>query len=337
MPNHVQNVVRLQGDEKRVKEILETVKNDQYGLGSVDFEKIDPMPPSLHIDSGDRTYRLQNVYREFLESGSENEKEYLDQHPRITPEEWELGKQAYENIQEYGALTWYEWRIAHWGTKWNAYGLSENTAQEPRNELRFQTAWDAPHPLLQRLSEMYPDVLFEYEWADEDIGSNCGRKKLLDGEIIDGYYPEGKAAMDFAINLWGYMPEDLNLALNATGTEYIGTETEDFELIELFGSPALFSSERMSANDVPAGLYCYNLRRADDGNAFATVEPRVRVNCAGSVITNTPLDFGEQGFIAFTEDTAPNFLGQELTLGEYLRGEFEMEEEQEDRMEGMQL
>ena len=115
MPNHVQNIVRLQGDEKRVQEILEAVKSDQYGLGSVDFEKIIPMPPPLHIECGSKTDRGLNAYRDFLKSEAESEKEYLDQKPTITPEEWELGKQAYENIREYGAPTWYEWSVAHWG------------------------------------------------------------------------------------------------------------------------------------------------------------------------------------------------------------------------------
>lgn len=130
MPNHVQNVVRLQGDEKRIREVLETVKNDQYGIGSVDFEKIIPMPQSLRIECGSKTDRGLSAYRDFLKSESESEKEYLDQNPDITPEEWEFGKQAYENIREYGAPTWYEWSIAHWGTKWNAYGMSENTTGE---------------------------------------------------------------------------------------------------------------------------------------------------------------------------------------------------------------
>ena len=335
MPNHVQNVIRLHGDEKRIREVLEAIKNDQYGVGSVDFEKIIPMPPALHIECGSKTEQGLTAYRGFLKSDAESVKEYLDQNPDITPEEWELGKQACENICNYGAPTWYEWRIARWGTKWNAYGMSENTTGEPKDELRFQTAWSAPHPLLERLSEMYPDVVFEHEWADEDLGSNCGRKKLLDGETIEIYYPEGTAAMGFAMDMWGYEPADLELALNSAETKYIDTEADNYELIELFGKPALFSNERISANDIPAGLYCYNLRHTDDGSAFATIEPRVRVNFAGSVITDTPIDFGKQKSIAFTEETSPNFLGQELTFGEYMRGEFEMNEEQENKMEDM--
>ena len=237
MPNHVQNIVRLQGDEKRVQEILEAVKSDQYGLGSVDFEKIIPMPSPLHIECGSKTDRGLNAYRDFLKSEAESEREYLDQKPTITPEEWELGKQAYENIREYGAPTWYEWSVAHWGTKWNAYGMSENAGEGQSNELRFQTAWSAPRPILEKLARMYPRITFEHEWADEDIGVNCGRHIYQGGERVEEYYPEGDVqSTEFALSVWDYDASDLSLTLNAAGTKYINMEMEEYELIELFGN-----------------------------------------------------------------------------------------------------
>ena len=108
-------------------------------------------------------------------------------------------------------------------------------------------------------------------------------------------------------------------------------------MIELFGKPALFSNSRITQKDIPQGLYCYDLRHSDDGDRFCTVEPRVAVNHGGSVITDEPLDFGEKGYIAFTEDTEPNFLGQELTIAEYMRGEFEQTEAMEQTPGEMQL
>ena len=89
--------------------------------------------------------------------------------------------------------------------------------------------------------------------------------------------------------------------------------------------------------DIPEGLYCYDIRHSDDGGRFCSVEPRVGVNHGGSVITDMPLDFGEKGYLSFTEDTEPNFLGQELTIGEYMRGEFEQTEAMEQVPGEMQL
>lgn len=49
--------------------------------------------------------------------------------------------------------------------------------------LTFQTAWAGPHPILQRLSEMFPDIAFRHRWADEDIGANCGERCYFGGEM----------------------------------------------------------------------------------------------------------------------------------------------------------
>lgn len=72
---------------------------------------------------------------------------------------------------------------------------------------------------------------------------------------------------------------------------------DTYELIEMFGRPMLFADERLSDADIPAELYCYHLRESDDGDSFCTIEPKVGVNHGGSVITDKPIDFGEQGYI----------------------------------------
>ena len=40
---------------------------------------------------------------------------------------------------------------------------------------RFTPLGVLPTPL-SKLAESYPEVSLEHEWADEDIGMNCGRK-----------------------------------------------------------------------------------------------------------------------------------------------------------------
>ena len=44
MPNHVQNHIKVSGNPQRVQEFLEKVQNDEYGIGTLDFQKIIPMP-----------------------------------------------------------------------------------------------------------------------------------------------------------------------------------------------------------------------------------------------------------------------------------------------------
>lgn len=344
MPNHVVNHISLQGDPEKIRSMLETIKSDEHGIGSVDFNKIIPMSKSLDIEAGSRTDRGLKVYRDFIDvytlAGTmnmdklrnipvESEEIFLRQRTDIRRDEWELGKAAWRNIRDFGAPTWYDWCISNWGTKWNAYGYSEDTIDyHDGDTLCFQTAWSAPHPILEKLTQMFPDIMLEHEWADEDIGQNCGRYSYQNGERIEEYYPESEAeAVEFACKLWDYDPLDLDLCLNSEGTKYIHLELEEYQQIELLGKPALFTNARLTDADIPQGLYCYHLRHSDDGGRFCSVKPRVGVNHGGSVITKEPIDFGKQGYISFTEDTEPNFTGGEQTLGEFLKSDAPQESE----------
>ena len=125
--------------------------------------------------------------------------------------------------------------------------------------------------------------------------------------------------------------------LNKSETAYINIENEKYDLIELFGKPALFTNDKLTNADIPQGLCCYHLRHSDDGSRFCSIEPKVGVNHGGSVITKEPLDFGKQGYISFTEDTELNFIGEELTMGEYMQGKFEETQGESQQSGGMQL
>ena len=155
---------------------------------------------------------------------------------------------------------------------------------------------------------------------------NCGERSYLGGEITDWFIPEGIQATEFALEIWGYEPPELDLVKNSTGTEYINVEDKSYRLIEILGKPALFSNEHICPEDIPEGFFCYNLRVSDDGDWFAVAEPKVTVNYGGSIITNEPLDLGESGYTPFDEDTEPNFTGEELTIGEFMNSKFEQEQ-----------
>ena len=67
MPNHVENHIEFSGDTRQIKTMLESIKNDEYGIGTIDFNKIIPMPESLHIEAGSRTDQGLKAYRDFIE------------------------------------------------------------------------------------------------------------------------------------------------------------------------------------------------------------------------------------------------------------------------------
>ena len=55
MPNHITNILKFKGDSEQVHAMLDKIKSDELGFGSVDFNKIIPMPESLNIEAGSRT------------------------------------------------------------------------------------------------------------------------------------------------------------------------------------------------------------------------------------------------------------------------------------------
>ena len=93
-----------------------------------------------------------------------------------------------------------------------------------------------------------------------------------------------------------------------------------YQEVELFGQPALFSNERIAADDLPDGLFCYDLRGSDDDpGAPVAVEERVMVNHAGSVITAKPLELPEEGHLPLTDESGLDFNGGEKTAQRFLQ------------------
>lgn len=100
---------------------------------------------------------------------------------------------------------------------------------------------------------------------------------------------------------------------------------EQLQEIEIFDKPGLFSNSRLRDEDVPEGLYRYDLRGSDyDPGQPVTVEKNVVVNHAASVLMAEELDVGVAGRLELGEE-GMNFTGVELTVREF------MEEQQQKR------
>lgn len=110
----------------------------------------------------------------------------------------------------YGKNNWYDWSVANWGTKWNAYEGNEMYRWRKGRLLyegvSFLTAWSAPFPILLKLSEMFSDVTITHYYADEDIGYNCGKFVYKNGikEDMTEFGDGSDEATRFACDVWGY-------------------------------------------------------------------------------------------------------------------------------------
>lgn len=125
------------------------------------------------------------------EKGSKEEKETYQEIKT-------LGEQALKNKQDHGFTDWYDWSVHNWGTKWCAYeheGFEDKVSlkkaiQEGFVVIRFDTAWGAPLPIIEKVAGMFKEHELYFRWADEDIGSNCGHFKLRNGDPVDVDMPE---------------------------------------------------------------------------------------------------------------------------------------------------
>lgn len=163
--------------------MFEAIKNDEIGLGSLDFNKVIPTPANIYQGNLGKTER-----------------------------------------EKYGKNNWLDWNIANWGTKWNSYGYHpEYTPKEFDGEhLKFQTAWSCASPIIAALAEKYPDLSFEYLWADEDFGNNTGKKEYENGEEIFSSIPQGgsKEALELAAEVHGIDLADEGYLYNEATNRY---------------------------------------------------------------------------------------------------------------------
>ena len=99
-----------------------------------------------------------------------------------------------------------------------------------------------------------------------------------------------------------------------------------YQEVEIFDIPALFSNGRIASENIPEGLFRYDLRGSDyDPGYPVTVEERVVVNHAGTILTAKPLKLPESGRLALTDEEGLNFTGGEITAYQF------REEQKKDR------
>lgn len=165
MPNYIKNRLVIKGTSEQI----EGVKNFLKPKEPTQWEN---QEESVAMDFNNITPMPKWVYQGNL--GTKEEEKY--------------GK---ENC-------WYEWSIKNWGTKWNAFSSSSHD-----NIIEFETAWNGVPKLITKLGVIFPNIEFEYLFADEDIGYNLSKYEFKDTKITETSFVKGsKTAQEFALNLW---------------------------------------------------------------------------------------------------------------------------------------
>lgn len=228
MPNHVRNVLKMEGIE--TLPIFRTEYNEweKKNEVSLDFDKLIPMPARLNVDSGSEDtyiiYYLTDRCTMPLRDLPEDAKQIIRKHVTnmICGDDWpeevfkralsfthgctdeekeeyyQKGKTYVWNILEYGWPTWYEWRRDKWGTKWNAYDCVIE-----KDQITFSTAWSSPEPVINKLAEMYSESHIEHIWADEDMGRNSGYREYFNHQWKGDYDDTDQEAYEHYMETWG--------------------------------------------------------------------------------------------------------------------------------------
>lgn len=190
MPNHVINYI----ESENVTALMQLR----------DFNNLIPMPIILeNIESGSITWQIG----ELLSQGLSIDEIKAHRPEHCDAEKWLLmTKRCKFARQHFNCLDWYQWRLGHWGTKWNAHDI---IPMPNGNAIQFCTAWSHPGPVIEALSKKYPDSVFEIKYADEDIGSNAGQYVIQNGQFIepDSVICLSKEAYELAFELWGEIEE----------------------------------------------------------------------------------------------------------------------------------
>jgi hypothetical protein len=208
MPNHISNIVKITGEATRVAQVLETIKGiDPNHV--IDFNTFSPMPTEL-IGTTSPVTAVSDA--EYLKAVLDLDKKRADG----TLHGYETlpitHKMQSDLIEKCGFDNWYDWSIANWGTKWNAYesnAIGDDT-------IIFQTAWSTPYDAMVTMSVVFDDVTIHVSYADEDFGSNVGEYTLVNGLVVSQNTPksQSKEAIGLALDILGgedcYLGDDFN-------------------------------------------------------------------------------------------------------------------------------
>ena len=145
MPNYVTNRLEINADRETVQNVMDFLKgktDEDSTPCYIDFNNIIPMPKDLLIEastSGEfgMQYIIAQQRKPFNSQDDLKVIQWMEiQKEKVREEALQLGMTYLRNWGKYGYPTWYEWSIANWGTKWNAF----NQNFEEPNVLWFDTA-----------------------------------------------------------------------------------------------------------------------------------------------------------------------------------------------------
>lgn len=231
MPNHVSHKVTVSGAPEEIKGFKDFVRYKENGEYVEDtnrffcFNSIIPMPEILRkVESGSRQHEGERALKilegksvdmgflfanpdHWQKCGVNDAMSYARYIEKEKPDSIEMAKLARQAMTETGYKDWYDWSIANWGTKWDAYDQGMEEVGDEEVIYTFDTAWSVPYPVLEKLSEEFPELKFEVKYFDE--GHNFwGVVEYVGDELLQDRQSEEEDKDSLCLELKGYDPKE---------------------------------------------------------------------------------------------------------------------------------
>lgn len=181
MPNWCYNTLTVSGKDEDIKAFKTRAKGDKTDLS---LDSLYPMPVELKDSRSpadvvpDAEYPKKLAEAKKLQEANKGN-QFYDSMPISESESRRL-------IMLYGSNNWYDWRIGHWGCKWDVQ--AELVRDEPRKlEYIFDSPWSPPINWLERVSIDFPKLRFKIKYEEEGMGFR-GITWFTKGEMKERYY-----------------------------------------------------------------------------------------------------------------------------------------------------
>ena len=169
MPNYCRNILHIKGNNKSLETILSDIMSlDDAGDRILDFNRIIKPPYNVFkADVNDSIIQSLNAYINTNDIKDEKEIEKIinDPHWFEAAEKFsfiDMTKadfvDTYKNVSytpEVEIVSWYEWNMKNWDTKWNAVEPVDITVKNDELLISFQTAWSPPIKIYDELIRKY--------------------------------------------------------------------------------------------------------------------------------------------------------------------------------------
>jgi len=198
MPNWCEQDLFVEGPTEMIEAFVEAVRGEEKRndgeVEAIDHEKILPMPKELlevSAGSADEYYRIWHGDWEkspFMEGEATREQLQEKLRKRFPENDLdEIVATQKSNLEQFGAINWYDWARDNWGTKWGicrSY-LEEKYDWEGKGEVlyTFESAWTPAIPIVVEMSRKWPKLDFVLKYFERGAEFN-GRMEFKAGEIV---------------------------------------------------------------------------------------------------------------------------------------------------------